>query len=134
MNQLTAIIKLVISWIAATGAQMRSILLGVIVFIIVPIPENATTNQIPVAETGNNRGNTNPALDNTIIARTDNINRFTMATILIFGGYLPGNFPPIEAEPHGIPIARPNWKRITITVKTVKIIADGIWIIKKSSD
>jgi hypothetical protein len=87
---------------------MRSILLGVIVFIIVPMPENATTNQIPISETDTSCGNTNPAFDITMIARTDNIKIFTMAKILIFGGYFPGNFPPIEAEPHGIPMARPN--------------------------
>ncbi|WP_448376303.1 hypothetical protein [Fervidobacterium sp.] len=33
-------------------------------------------------------------------------NIFITATLRIFGGYLPGNFPPIDAAPQGRPAAR----------------------------
>jgi hypothetical protein len=50
-------------------------------------------------------------------------------TILIFGGYLPGNFPPIEASPHGIPRAKPNWNKTRIAERIAKMIAEMVTII-----
>ncbi len=97
---------LVIIWTKATGAQMRSILLGVIVFKIVPIPKNTTTNQIPMFEIDFNWGSIKSARDITIAETNARIIIFMIATTLILGGYIPGNFPPIEAAPQGIPAAK----------------------------
>lgn len=97
---------LVISWTKATGAQMRSILLGVIVFKTVPMQKNATTTQIPTLENGFSPGRSKPALDNTIVAIRHNIILLMIATILILGGYFPGYLPPIDASPQGIPAAK----------------------------
>jgi len=46
------------------------------------------------------------ALDKTIIPINNNIRIFINATALILGGYLPGNFPPIDAAPQCKPAAR----------------------------
>ncbi len=86
---------------------MRSILLGVIVFIIVPKLKNTTTNHTPILEKGISFGKSKSALDSTIVAIKASIIMLIIATILIFGGYLPGYFPPIDAEPHGMPTASP---------------------------
>lgn len=97
---------LVISWSKATGAQMRSILLGVIVFMIVARPKKATANQIPTCEIDFNCGKSKSALDNTSNARKAKMAMLIMATNLILGGYFPGYFPPIDAAPHGTPAAK----------------------------
>ncbi len=97
---------LVISWTKATGAQMRSILLGVIVFKTVPMPKNATTIQLPILEIGFICGRSKSALDNIIAAIRHNIIILMIATILILGGYFPGYLPPIDASPQGIPAAK----------------------------
>lgn len=59
---------LVINCIPATGAQILSILLGVIVFNTVPIPVYITTNHIAIFEYGNSCENNISALINTIKA------------------------------------------------------------------
>ena len=64
------------------------------------------------------------ALVKTIEVIKDTTKIFTKATTLIFGGYFPGNFPPIEAAPQGIPAAKQAWKRITIILNIVKMMAD----------
>lgn len=97
---------LVISWNKATGAQIRSILLGVIVFKTAPTLKNATTNQIPILENGTSCGRSKSALDNTITAIKHNTTRLMIATTLIFGGYFPGYLPPKDASPQGIPAAK----------------------------
>ena len=97
---------LVMNWIPATGAQMRSILLGEIVFNTVPMKQNITTNHMAILENGCRCGNSKSALANTINAMKDNMIMFMIATILILGGYFPGNFPPIDAVPQGTPAAR----------------------------
>jgi hypothetical protein len=97
---------LVTNWAKATGAHMRSILLGVIVFITVPIEKNTTMNQIPIFETDFRCGKSKLALDNTIVAIKHKSIILIIATTLIFGGYLPGYFPPIDASPHGTPAAK----------------------------
>ncbi len=91
---------------AATGAQIRSILLGVIVFITVPIKKNTVITQIPILDIDFNWEKYNSASDNTSIEINANTIIFKIATILNFGGYLPGYFPPIEASPHGTPAAK----------------------------
>lgn len=85
---------------------MRSILLGVMAFIIVPKNRKATTNQIPMFEIVFNCGNSKSARDKTSTAIKHNTIILNMATTLIFGGYLPGYFPPMEAAPHGAPAAK----------------------------
>ena len=120
---------LVINCIPATGAQILSILLGVIVFITVPIAKNATTTHIAGFENDIIGVKSRLALDKPIIEINNNIRIFITATTLITGGYLPGNFPPIDAAPHGKPAARHAWKIITIPIKIVKIIAAVFTII-----
>jgi hypothetical protein len=119
-------IMLVISWAKATGAQIRSILLGVIVFKTVPILKKATTNHIPILENGNSCGKIKSALDNTITAIKHNTSRLMTATTLIFGGYFPGYLPPKDASPQGTPAAKHPWKIITNPVKMVKMTADTV--------
>ena len=97
---------LVISWNKTTGAQIRSILLGVIVFKTVPTLKNATTNQIPILENGISCGRIKSALDKTITAIIHNTIRLMIATNLIFGGYFPGYLPPKDASPQGTPAAK----------------------------
>ena len=120
---------LVINCIPATGTQILSILLGVIVFITVPIAKNATTTHIAGFENDIICIKSRLALDKPINAINNNIRIFSTATTLILGGYLPGNFPPIDAAPQGIPAARHAWKIITIPIKIVKIIAAVLTII-----
>lgn len=99
-----------------------------------PTSNNTTTNQIALFEKGNHSEKSSPAFDKTMMARNINMTMFTKATILIFGGYLPGYFPPIEAAPQGIPAARQAWKIITTPVRTVKICADRVTDMMLSSD
>jgi len=108
---------------AATGAQIRSILLGVIVFKTVPSAEKTTTNQMATFEMENKWGKTISALTRTIKVISAKTKIFTKATTLIFGGYFPGNFPPIDAAPQGIPAAKHAWKIITIPLKIAKMMA-----------
>jgi hypothetical protein len=117
----------------ATGAQIRSILLGVMVFIIVPAKKNTTTIQIAILENGKIIGICILAQDRTIMAKKANMNIFINAINLIFGGYFPGNFPPIEALPQGSPNARHDWNKITIPVKAVNSCADVVAFISKLS-
>lgn len=91
---------------AATGAQIRSILLGVMVFKTVPMPKKATTNQIPIFEMDCSCGKISSAFDNTIVRIKSKTKIFMTATNRILGGYLPGYFPPMEAAPHGSPAAK----------------------------
>lgn len=95
-----------ISWTSDTGAQMRSILLGVIVFKTVPMPKNTITIHIPMFEIDFSCGKSKSACDKTIAAIKLNMIIFMIATTLILGGYFPGYFPPIDAAPHGIPAAK----------------------------
>lgn len=104
-NQLRAIIKLVISCMPATGAQILSTLLGVIVFIKVPMAKNTTTTHIAMFENEIISGKSKLAFDKTIASINSSMNMLIIATNFILGGYFPGNFPPIEAAPQGIPAA-----------------------------
>ncbi len=117
---------------AATGAQIRSILLGVIVFIIVPNIKKTDTTQIPISDIDFNWEKHNSASDSTSIDINANTIIFKTATIRNFGGYLPGYFPPIEAAPQGTPAAKHPWKMITTPVKAVKIMADNVTNISKT--
>ena len=103
----------------ATGIHIRSIRLFVMVFSITEIKPKTTTAQIAYCEKDNNCGNNNSDLTSTIIASKLSTTIFTNATILIFGGYFPGYFPPIEAAPQGRPMARHPWKITTIVVAAV---------------
>lgn len=118
-----------INCIRATGAQMRSILLGVIEFIIVPKTKNTTTIQIAFPEIAFSWGNIKLASDKTTAAIKARMIIFKMATALIFGGYFPGYLPPIDARPQGAPAARQAWKIITIPVNALNIMADQVSVI-----
>lgn len=85
---------------------MRSILLGVIVFKTVPKALKPTTNQIPVLEIELSSEKNKSALDKTIAAIKHSITILMIATTRIFGGYLPGYLPPIDAAPQGNPAAK----------------------------
>jgi len=91
---------------AATGAQIRSILLGVIVLSIVPAVQNNTTTQIRILDSSIKFVNIKPDRVKTIRENTNITKTLTPAIILIFFGYTPGNFPPIEADPQGMPTIR----------------------------
>ncbi|MFP4400352.1 MAG: hypothetical protein ACLFPQ_00570 [Candidatus Woesearchaeota archaeon] len=106
LNYYSAIIKVVTNNIAETGAHIRSILLGVVTFISVPIPKKIITNHIPIFENKKYCGKINSVLIKTIKVIKININILTRATTLIIGGYFPGNLPPIDAEPQGKPAAK----------------------------
>ncbi len=108
-----------INWSKVTGAQILSILLGVIEFITVPITKKATRNHIAIFEKENKLGKAKVDLDNIIIIKKTNKKEFKIATSLIFTGYLPLNFPPIDAAPQGRPAARHNWNKITSDVNTI---------------
>jgi|GEM_PF-3928902 len=86
--------------------QIRSILLFVIVFIIAPENEKATTIQINFLEIEEKPTKTNPTRDNRIMVRSIRTDIFITAATHIFGGYLPGNFPPVDAAPQERPAAR----------------------------
>ena len=96
------------------------------VFIIVPVNEKNATPQIAFSENDRIWGNTISALDRTIAVKNDNTSMLIIATSFILGGYFPGNFPPIDASPQGIPAARQSWKMITIPDKKVKMYAEII--------
>jgi len=88
--------------------------------------ENTTTNHTACFDITKSCGSINPALVKTIKVRKHNIAMFTTATTLIFGGYFPGNFPPMEAAPQGIPMARQNWKTTTMAIKMAYVNADTV--------
>lgn len=85
---------------------MRSILLGVMVFITVLTAKKATTNQIPTREIDKSSLKKKPLRASTSDSIKPRTSIFTKATTLIFGGYLPGYFPPMDAFPHGAPNAK----------------------------
>ncbi len=85
---------------------MRSILLGVMAFITVPMAKNTTITQIPILEMVFNWGNIKLASDNTTAAIKARTSIFKTAKTLILGGYFPGYRPPIDAFPHGTPAAK----------------------------
>jgi hypothetical protein len=124
--QFRATISAETNWRKATGAQIRSILLGVMIFITVPRAKNTTTNQTAIPENDSRAGKYMPAADKTTIAKNDSTSAFTTATNRIFGGYFPGNFPPMEAAPQGTPAASSPWKITKIPVRMVKVIADAV--------
>ena len=103
-----ATIILAIKAMSATGAQIRSILLGVMVFKMVLNTKNATTPQMAFCAKGVISVKNKFAFAATIDAIKLKIRIFIKATTLILGGYLPEYLPPIEAAPHGKPAIKQN--------------------------
>lgn len=92
--------------IRETGAQIRSILLGVIEFITVETRKNIETTQIPIPEIDFRLSKPNPDSARIIAMKNKRIMALIIATTRILDGYLPGYFPPMEAFPQGIPAAK----------------------------
>lgn len=92
--------------IKETGAQIRSILLGVIEFITVEMRKNAVTTHIPIPEIDFRLSKSNPDSARIIAMKNKRIKALIIAMNRILGGYLPGYFPPIDAFPQGTPAAK----------------------------
>jgi hypothetical protein len=123
-------IILVINRTIVTGAQIfLSILLGVMIFKITESAENPTTKYTATSANDLNCVNNSPAFVRTITAIKLKTRLLIRLTILIFGGYFPGYFPPIDASPHGIPAVKQSWNRTTTAVRIAKIIAEIVTII-----